>query len=900
MRNTKKLMSLLLCLVMLFSLSIAATAASGEPSGEAAGDALTNYEVLTETKTYPDGLTIPEGTGYTAEEGYFVVMTVDGQYTPQKPGTYEGEVVLAVVKMSESNDGSSDYSTKSILLQTGDELIAAEAALNGKVTDKGISGADITVDDPNMSIVTVTGGEYSIEDSNFHILQTGNHESGGNDFTGDGCAISATGDSVLYVDNVKVVGDGVTRTSLYGGLSTREEYPTIYVSNSHFIATGDEEGEDCAVWVLGLHGVVRTCQFCDYYDVYYYNTIIDSFGWACLSVDGTEAPTSEDLAELQAAYVEGEGYANADGEIMDVKEFAIAATGLTDEYLAELDAVASAEDMEKLPQTNDTSLYYYAGKNTLVDSELKITDMDKGNTGYSSYSIGANINVYSGCDIVADYGNVEANEYASIAYVNGTTVDARKSIMMNHSNAGGVTFCADSELNADEIAFIYKGTGDGYTQENLDENAASGMMIMGATGSNLYVRNCLINSPVILLAFDSDDPGSLGGSSITFDDSIAPKDENHDVTQAKKWGPASTMWASGTEYYYNEVVEAYFEDCTGETALNGDFFNGHQFTSKNLVLTFDNSEINGIISSGWVEHEVDGVDRYIEYGGENITGEDGLVYGYREHLGRVSCTASETVNNGVIVSLTNGSVWNVTETSYVSVLNVDDSSKVNGTVTVLDNGIIKVEPLAGAKGGDITVTFAHSGETVALAAGEDLVFTISCAAPADMGPIADGEAGSGVTTTSGSITYSNVTLGGPNQYPTAETVTISGITEDCTVTITPNPLEADGEFPTVTMGAASAASGGSGEPSGEASAEPAKAAMTDEEAFNAYIQYLVDFMTAYDGVGDGSFDDSARMMAIGELDTVAYGDDVNAFPIEMFVNAFGAQHYDVWYAENVG
>ncbi len=778
MRNTKKLMSLLLALVMLFGLSIVATAASGEPSGEAAGDALTSYEVLTETKTYPDGLTIAEGSGFTAEEGYFVVMTVDGQYTPQKPGSYEGEVVLAVVKMSESNDGSSDYSTKSILLQTGDELIAAEAALNGEVTDKGITGADITVDDPNMSIVTVTGGEYSIKDSDFHILQTGNHESGGNDFTGDGCAISATGDSLLFVDNVNVIGDGVTRTSLYGGLSTREEYPTIYVSNSHFVANGDLEGEDCAVWVLGLHGVVRTCQFCDYYDVYYYNTIIDSFGWACLSVDGTEAPTSEDLAELQAAYVEGEGYANADGSIMTVKDFAIAATGLTDDYLAALDAVDSAEDMQALPQTNDTSLYYFAGKNTLVDSELKILDMDEGRTGYSSYSIGANINVYSGCDIIADYGNVEANEYASIAYVNGTTVDARKSIMMNHSNAGGVTFCADSELNADEIAFIYKGTGDGYTQESLDENAASGgMMIMGATGSNLYVRNCLINSPVILLAFDSDDPGSLGGSSITFDDSIAPKDENHDVTAAKKWGPASTMWAAGTEYYYNEVVEAYFEDCIGETALVGDIFNGHQFTSKNLVLTFDNSEITGVISSGWTEHEVDGVDRYIEYGGENILGEDGLTYGYREHLGRVTCTASETVNNGVIVSLTNGSVWNVTETSYVSVLNIDETSKVNGTITVLDNGILKVEPAAAA-------------------------------APA------------------------------------------------------------------------------------------AGAAMSDEEAFNAYIQYLRDFMNAYDGVGDGSFDDSARQMALGELDTVAYGDDVNAFPIEMFVNGFGAQHYDVWYAEN--
>jgi len=697
MRNIKKLMSLLLALVMVLSLSSVALAASGEPSGQpAAGDVLSSYDVLTEIKSYPNGLTIAEGAGFTAEEGYFVVMTVDGNYVPQAAGTYSGKVVFTPVKMSESRDASAEYSTKSIILQTGDELIAAEAAVNGEMTDTGITGANITVDDPNISIVTVTGGEYNISDSTFHILQTGNHASGGNDFTGDGCAIAVTGDSIVRIDNVDITGDGITRTALFGGLSTHDEFPHIYVSNSHFYSTGDPEGEDCAVWVLGLHGVVRTCQFCDYYDVYYYNTVLDSFGWASLSVDGTEAPSAEDLAELQAAYVEGEGYANASGEIMALNEFAVAATGLTDEYLATLDAVDSAEDLEALPETNDTSLYYYTGKNTLVDSKLNIIGMDEGRTGYSSYSIGSNINVYSGCDINADYGNVEANEYASIAYVNGTVVNARKSIMMNHSNAGGITFCADSELNADEIAFIYKGTGDGYTQENLDENAASSAMIMGATGSNLYVRNCLVNAPVILLAFDSDDPGSLGGTSITFDDSIAPKDENHDVTATENWGPASTMWTSGTEYYYNEVVEAYFEDCTGDTALVGDIFNGHQFTSKNLVLTLDNSELTGIISSGWVEHEVDGVDRSIAYGDDPIVGENGLTYGYREHLGRVSCTASETVNNGVIVTLTNGAVWNVTETSYVSVLNVDDSSTVNGVITVLDSGIIKVEPAAGA------------------------------------------------------------------------------------------------------------------------------------------------------------------------------------------------------------
>ena len=50
-------------------------------------------------------------------------------------------------------------------------------------------------------------------------------------------------------------------------------------------------------------------------------------------------------------------------------------------------------------------------------------------------------------------------------------------------------------------------------------------------------------------------------------------------------------------------------------------------------------------------------------------------------------------------------------------------------------------------------------------------------------------------------------------------------------------------------------------------------------------------MNAYTGVGDGTFDDGAKAMALGELDGVSFGSDVNAFPFEMFVSQFGAMDY---------
>ena len=199
-------------------------------------------------------------------------------------------------------------------------------------------------------------------------------------------------------------------------------------------------------------------------------------------------------------------------------------------------------------------------------------------------------------------------------------------------------------------------------------------------------------------------------------------------------------------------------------------------------------------------------------------------------------------------------------------------------------------------------------DTYEVTDGEDLVFTISCSPPADMGPVADGEDGSGVTTTVGTITYSNITLGGPNQYPTAETVTITGIDADATVTITPNPLEVDAQFPAVTEG--EAAGGGSGEASGasgeassdEPSGDPSGEA-SDEAypMFGEYKAYLLETLLLdpfwqgneatlradIDAAESPADENLQRFVGIGDVDQAPAG---VVFPMT----------YEAWYAENGG
>ena len=72
-----------------------------------------------------------------------------------------------------------------------------------------------------------------------------------------------------------------------------------------------------------------------------------------------------------------------------------------------------------------------------------------------------------------------------------------------------------------------------------------------------------------------------------------------------------------------------------------------------------------------------------------------------EELGEVINTAQPVVNNGDIVTLKNGSVWNVAGTSYLSSLTIEEGSSLVGTLTV--NGK-DVEAAPGVYTGAITVT----------------------------------------------------------------------------------------------------------------------------------------------------------------------------------------------------
>jgi CCR4-NOT transcriptional regulation complex NOT5 subunit len=95
---------------------------------------------------------------------------------------------------------------------------------------------------------------------------------------------------------------------------------------------------------------------------------------------------------------------------------------------------------------------------------------------------------------------------------------------------------------------------------------------------------------------------------------------------------------------------------------------------------------------------IDANGNYVKIGDKKYDLNEGVITSKNAtYLGDLINTAAQAVNNGVIVNLTNGSVWTVYGTSYLTSLTIDNASiaapegmrvemKVNGAKTEIKAG----------------------------------------------------------------------------------------------------------------------------------------------------------------------------------------------------------------------
>ena len=295
------------------------------------------------------------------------------------------------------------------------------------------------------------------------------------------------------------------------------------------------------------------------------------------------------------------------------------------------------------------------------DCDVELT----GRHGYGSYAIGDCTNIFDHTRMYApDVAYKVANELAGGEFINGSEIIGGRFGVMWQSNQGGKLVVKDSTIRSGRSTFIAR-----------------------SCFPNIYCENATLETGnrVILQMFDSDDPG-FGKPEVEVDTEIPVKDPSHDVTKPAAhdisiWGFQQQDWCTD--------LQATFKDMT----IVGDFYNGTTNAPKpkvppmappggkpdgkpsgkpagmppmevksypiNLVLTLDHVELEGVISASRAQHAV-----------KKISGSN------RKEIYQVYDTPCPVVNNGVIVTLKNGTVWTLIGHNYLSALHMDESSRI--------------------------------------------------------------------------------------------------------------------------------------------------------------------------------------------------------------------------------
>jgi len=590
------------------------------------------------------------GTVLASEDG---TLTVDGSPVTARTGDTFG-----IYDVTGNVEG---YTYTHILhVRDGDTSYVKEAFPNSVITQEGISSGTLSIEGDHINGISVESGDYRIED--ITIRQAGD---GVCDFQVFGNAIGVAGGNVV-IDNttVSTLGDIVPALNVGGDAN-------VVVMNSAFTALGTAEdatglhsgkkpfsGYKGAItevpWVLGLYGTLRATNIVGDADIAYYNTRVEANGWGVYSTDGGASHT----------LINSYGY--LDGKGTFGSGYGTYALGLTVNYLGiELD----------IPTYG---IVARCGFTMMESTRENLARVDNDAMSMLRKELGG------------DFSGIEARR---------NRITARYGVM-SHGAKEGTFDISGTDFHLGSTGFLLKDaymdidvTDTTFTFDNLPD---------GAYG-------------IILHAMQSDDAGI---AMYAYDNC---------------WAICSTfLYADPAPVDVTNEVNATF---TGET-LRGDFYNTMANGGK-LTLVFDGTSVDGSISSASYIHRSasyyivdDGKGGYtaVDAGGRAYvtrhdtgmfpgaeyyypeTDADGnfvysgealdpaLIVGYcmfyddAGYLNEVDITAKPAINNPVHVELRHGAVWDVAGVSYIDGYIVDETSKINGEITELEDGTYRVSP----------------------------------------------------------------------------------------------------------------------------------------------------------------------------------------------------------------
>lgn len=602
--------------------------------------------LLSGKETYTE-LVILETGSITTPEGKRVVMTENGVVTPAVPGRYQGEICLSLVdEMPRFGEFENDYRSALVVTEAGiDHGRTVSSALSGQLGDKAWTDGSIRIGENKVNGISITGGSFRVERAKIDY-----EANGGDDFELYGAAIAVGGDAKVVVTDTEITTHGVAASAIQCGERSRVlvkdctiasrggDNTNYYTKRPHLTETP---------WVLGLKGTLRATNLLGDAHVCYYNTKAGCDGWGVYSVDMAKEGKLT-LVNSDGIIPAGEGFDSGYGSYLmgipstflgvhfDVPSYPLAAAGTPHTVVI---GPSSQENLKK-----------QGGELELLQEEL----------GGSLESI------------------PERNSYLRGGQFIG---------MWHHQSGNDTYFQPGTVLEAGDTAFLIKsGKRTNYP--------------------NIHCDGVTITAPRLVHLMESDDAG-IG--TWTHDGSWAPC-----LEVIRKPEPTEGFDAAARGEEKNAVVN--FKDMT----LTGDCYNSIWSTSQNLELNFKNCSYSGTISTAKADHKNVSYYYAMDNAGNKIcTDKNGRKYltvteecpmfhnlytfpktengaflydeaddhtyapiGYgiwntdAKYLGLVDAEPVETPCGGIIVTLSEGSRWQVSGMSHITALYLEEGSSL--------------------------------------------------------------------------------------------------------------------------------------------------------------------------------------------------------------------------------
>lgn len=594
---------------------------------------MNDFKVIREEWNIPQttrlrGLTIFPGANITAPEGKLVTMSINGEGYEIVPGVYEGDIVLTVTERIPLGTYPFRAGVCVIDGRYIPEMSVSSVVKEGTCDDNTAEHVSITSRQENLNGFYLAGNShYTINDAKLQM--DGN---GGNDFVGFGAGMFIGDDAEVTINRSEIHTRGAARGTLFlaGNCKVTVNDSMIEGRNGvlpyDYIDTVTPGVMRAVPWMLGLRGNCRAFNLAESATAYFNRCTMKSEGWGVMSTDGVRV-----------------------------------------------------------------------GRLYMKDSDIEIT----GSSGYGAFSINDCLVSFDGCSVkVPDIGLIVANGKASGTFTGGTHVESgRFGVMCFRNTQGKVEVDPGVTFHTGETVFLIKGctpelhvdgaelksdSGNILTLMDLDDPNDTGAFYSDPEGPDTYIEGRDLTTSIpgtdVVAHFSNMDlhgnffNGTTNLKAITgiLDPNApkAPKDPPYSGGPGTHNGPgaapgkAPSMPADapggGPKGAHNGAppqpdgeMPEFFKKLLGLDKPQ----------VKNLALSFQNVRITGVISSATAKHRVPRITKY------NC-----------EEIGEVVMTPAPTVNNGVVVTLDEHSVWTVTGTSYLSSISIAPDAVITAPV----------------------------------------------------------------------------------------------------------------------------------------------------------------------------------------------------------------------------